>query len=126
MVKPHCFCDFVLERRCRNQDPARMPLYSILHIRGSFEISISEAGLWVRVSASSHLIGCLGALFGGLLCLLLRSQGIDLLAGLEKAAVVLLLEFGADVVQGHQSRCALEVVVKLALYIDRSASAPGQ
>jgi hypothetical protein len=45
--------------------------------------------------------------------LLLRGQGIDLLACLDEAAVILLLELGADIVQSHQGGRSLKIIVTL-------------
>ena len=84
----------------------------------------SEAGLRERVSVSSELISGLRAPLGGLLGLLLRGEGIDLLAGLEEAAVVLVLELGADVVEGHQRGCSFEVLVDLIILLAKPISKP--
>lgn len=72
-----------------------------------------QAAAGEGVTVSSCLFGCLGVSISGLLRLLLGSQGVDLLAGLEQAAVVLLLDLGADIVERHESGSALEVVVNL-------------
>lgn len=42
-----------------------------------------------------------------------RGQRIDLLTCLQKTAIVLLLELGADIVEGHQGRGAFEVCIQL-------------
>lgn len=45
--------------------------------------------------------------------LLPRSEGVDLLAGLEQAAVVLLLDLGSNVVEGYEGRGSVDVIFKL-------------
>lgn len=80
-----------------------------------------QAAARKRVPVSSRLVGSLGVSIGGLLCLLLGGQGVDLLAGPEQAAVVLLLNLGADVVERHEGRGALEVVVNVGAAAARGA-----
>lgn len=72
-----------------------------------------EATARKRVSASSCFFGRLGVAISGLLSLLLRSECVDFLARLEQAAVVLLLNLGANVVECHECGSSLKVIVNL-------------
>lgn len=51
-----------------------------------------------------------------MLGLLLGGNGVDLFAGLDEAAVVLLLDLGADIVEGHEGRGPFEVIVHLRIH----------
>lgn len=53
--------------------------------------------------------------------LLPRSEGVDLLAGLEQAAVVLLLDLGSNIVEGYKGRGSVDVIFKIRFTTARSA-----
>lgn len=72
-----------------------------------------ETRLGKRVTISAELVSSLGVALGGLLGLLLGSDGIDLLASLDEAAVVLLLELGTDIVEGYEGRGSIGFIFKL-------------
>lgn len=72
-----------------------------------------QAAAGEGISAAARLFGRFGVSVGGLLGLLLCSQRVDLLARLEQAAVVLLLDLGANVVERHEGRGSLEIIVHL-------------
>jgi hypothetical protein len=73
------------------------------------------------VPVPSELVGGLDVALGSLLRLLLGGKRVDLLAGLEEAAAVLLLELGANIIQRHQCRGSFEVVIELKITPSRSA-----
>lgn len=62
-----------------------------------------------RISVSSHLFDLFHVELGELLGLLSCSQGVDLFARSDEAAVVLLLELGANVIEGHERVGAFEI-----------------
>lgn len=73
----------------------------------------SEPGLGKRVAVATELVGSFHVQLGGLLGHLLGSYGIDLLASPDEAAVVLLLELGADVVEGDEGCRPVGIVLVL-------------
>lgn len=82
---------------------------------------ILETRLGKRVAVSAELVSSLGVALGGLLGLLLGSDGIDLLASLDEAAVVLLLKLGTDIVEGYEGRGSIGFIFKIRVATSRSA-----
>lgn len=72
-----------------------------------------QASSWERVSLASKLIGSLHVALCCLLSLLSRSQYVDFLARPEKAAVVLLLDLGSNIVKGHECRSSVYIILVL-------------
>lgn len=82
--------------------------FSFLHL---------EARSRKRISVAAHLLGSLCIALSGLLSLLLRGNGINLFAGLDQAAIVLLLNLGANVVKRHEGRGSFEIIVHLCMLV---------
>lgn len=117
-MNPNILFPTALERRHEQAEPEspHPTVPSNVELQ-SFIIRRSQPWLRERVAIPPLLFGSFDVLLRSLLSLLLGGQGVDLLARLHEAAIVLLLELGADIVEGHEGRCAVNVILNLLLRV---------
>lgn len=87
--------------------------------------SVLQTSPGKRVAVTSKLFGSLHVVFGGLTGLLLGSQGVDLLTCSHETAIILLLDLGADIVEGDEGRGSVDIVFELWHFVSQPSMSAG-